>query len=175
MKLMITILISFVLAIGLILTGCRASPEGTHLPPDVKLTSDELAYSDILHENISILTGNINILLGMFEDYIRNYMRNYMRNNNTDEWAIMANAQLDTIQMLTDEIIEIEPPSSMSHIHNKYMQAMEQYNSYISLVVPEVIDNIDSGLMSQAISDAAACLKLLNEASNLLTEFIEEH
>jgi hypothetical protein len=171
MKLMITILISFVLAIGLILTGCRGSPEGTHSPPDVKLTSDELAYSDILHENISILTGNINILLGMFEDYIRNYMRN----NNTDEWAIMANAQLDTIQMLTDEIIEIEPPSSMSHIHNKYMQAMEQYNSYISLVVPEVIDNIDSGLMSQSISGASACLKLLNEASNLLTEFIEEH
>ncbi len=53
----------------------------------------------------------------MFEDYIRNYMRN----SNTGEWATTANSQLDAIQMLTDEIIEIEPPSSMSHIHNKYM------------------------------------------------------
>ncbi|MFC1860609.1 hypothetical protein ACFLYC_03465 [Chloroflexota bacterium] len=147
------------------------SLDESHSPPDVKLTSDELAYSDILQENISILTGNINILLGMFQDYIQNNMLN----NNTVELATMANAQLDTIQMVTDEIREVEPPSSMSHIHNKYMQAMEQYNSYITSVVPEVIDNIDSGLMSQAISDALACLKLLNEASNLLTEFIEEH
>ena len=171
MKRSMTILILLVLSIGLILPGCVTSLDESYSPSYVKLTSDELAYSDILQENISILTGNINILLGMFQDYIQNYMRN----NNTSEWATMANAQLDTIQMPTDEIIEIEPPSSMSHIHNKYMQAMEQYNSYISLVVPEVIDNIDSGLMSQAISDAAACLKLLDEASNLLTEFIEEH
>jgi len=171
MKLIITILISLVLLIGLILPGCVTNLDESHSPPEAKLTSDELTYSNILQENISILTGNINILLGMFEDYIRNYMRN----SNTGEWATTANSQLDAIQMLTDEIIEIEPPSSMSHIHNKYMQAMEQYNSYISLVVPEVIDNIDSGLMSQAIGDATACLKLLNEASNLLTEFIEEH
>jgi hypothetical protein len=173
MKRIITVLISLVFLIGLVLPGCVRSIDEPHSPSDVELTSDELAYSDILQENISILTGNINILLGMFEGFTR--IPPDMRNNNTGEWATTANVQLDTIRMLTDEIIEIEAPSSMSHIHNKYMQALEQYNIYISLVVPEVIDNIDSGLRSQAISDAADCLKLLNEASNLLTEFIEEH
>ena len=169
MKRSITILISLVLLIGLILPVCVASLGESQSPSDVKLTSDELAYSEILQENISVLAGNINTLFCVFEDYIQNYMRN----NNTVEWTTTTNTQLDTIRMLTDEIIEIEPPSSMSHIHNKYMQAIEQYNSYISFVVPEVIDNIDSGLMSKSISDAAACLKLLNEASNLLTEFVE--
>ena len=90
-----------------------------------------------------------------------------------DAWTIQVAAQLVTIQMLYDEVLEIDPPSSMTHIHNKYVQAMKHFDTSTYLV-SQGIDNIDAALLYQATTEIQTGTQLVNEVASLLEVFVEE-
>ena len=75
--------------------------------------------------------------------------------------------------MLYDEVLEMEPPSSMTHIHNKYVQAMKHYETATHLI-PQGIDRLDADLIYQATAQIETGTQFLNESKSLLTVFVEE-
>ncbi len=90
-----------------------------------------------------------------------------------DIWTIQVAAQLVTIQMLYDEAIEIDPPSSMAYIHNKYVQAMHHLDTATDLVT-QGIDQLDANLINQATAEILSATQLMDETTQLIEDFIEE-
>ena len=88
-----------------------------------------------------------------------------------DEWRIDVDTKLTTIRMLYDEALEIEPTSSMAHIHDKYLQAMYHYDIAIELIA-EGIDTQNSNLLDQAVSEMELGIEDMEEATRLMDDFI---
>ena len=91
-----------------------------------------------------------------------------------DEWTLNVAVQLVTIQALYDEAIEINPPSSMTNIHYKYVQAMKHFESATQLIA-QGIDELDANLINQATAEMNLGGQLIDEATELIEEFTMTH
>jgi len=131
--------------------------------PAIQLTSAEQAYSTTIGNHAYRVADTMDNLAELFSDF----------QIGDDAWTIQVAAQLVTIQMLYDEVLEIEPPSSMTHIHNKYMQAMKHYETATHLI-PQGIDRLDTDLINQATAEILTGVQLVDEATSLLEIFLEE-
>ena len=131
--------------------------------PAIQLTSAEQAYSTIIGNHAYRVADTMDNLAELFSDF----------QIGDDAWTIQVAAQLVTIQMLYDEVMEIEAPSSMTHIHNKYVQAMKHYETATHLI-PQGIDRLDTDLINQATAEILAGGQLVDEATSLLEIFLEE-
>lgn len=88
-----------------------------------------------------------------------------------DEWTIDVATEVTVIRLLYEEAQEIEPPSSMAHIHNNYMQAMWHYNRAMDFIV-EGIDTLDADLINQATSELETGTEYIDEATEQIEDFV---
>lgn len=89
-------------------------------------------------------------------------------------WTINVAAELATIQLLYDDALEIDPPSTMAHIHTKYILAMGCYNDATNYLA-QGIDEMDTTLIDTATNKLVLGTTYMNEATSLMDEFNEEH
>jgi hypothetical protein len=88
-----------------------------------------------------------------------------------DEWIIDVAIQLTAIRLLYDEALDIEPPSSMAHIHYKYQQAMYHFDRSVDLIA-EGTDTLNTNLLDQAISELELGNDYIEETTRLTYDFI---
>jgi len=88
-----------------------------------------------------------------------------------DEWTIDVAIEVTVIRLLYEEAQEIEPPSSMAHIHNNYMQAMWHYNRATDFIV-EGIDTLNADLINQATSEIETATEYIDEAAEQIEDFV---
>jgi hypothetical protein len=88
-----------------------------------------------------------------------------------DEWTIDVAIEVTVIRLLYEEAQEIEPPSSMAHIHENYMQAMWHYNRAMDFLV-EGIDTLDADLIDQATSELETGAEYIDEATEQTEDFV---
>jgi len=88
-----------------------------------------------------------------------------------DEWIIDVAIQLTAIRLLYDEALDIEPPSSMAHIHYKYLQAMDHFDRSVDLIA-EGTDTLNTDLLGQAISELELGNDYIEETTRLTYDFI---
>jgi len=125
------------------------------------LTASEQNYAATMSDHGS----RVSEALGNLSDLMGNPQIGY------DEWTLDVAIELTIIQLLYDEALEMEPPSSMADIHYKYIQAMSHLNSFVDLMT-EGIDTLDADLIDQATSELEVATKYLNEVTELTEDFI---
>ncbi len=91
-----------------------------------------------------------------------------------DAWLLDFAIELTVIELLYDEALEMEPPSSMADIHYKYIQAMSHLNNYVDLMT-EGIGTLDADLIDQATSELELAGEYLDESMELTNDFIAAH
>jgi len=91
----------------------------------------------------------------------------------SDEWRIDVDTQLATLRPIYDEAFEIEPPSSMANIHDKYTQAMYHFDISTDLIA-EGIDTLNADLLNEAVSDMELGIEDMEETTRLMDEFIAD-
>jgi len=97
-------------------------------------------------------------------------LQNYQFGN--DEWTINVAAQLVIIRTIYNEAMAMEPPSSMAEIHYKYIQGLKHYYTMTDLFT-KGIDQLDSSLIEQATTEMYKGMDYIQEATTLITEFME--
>lgn len=70
--------------------------------------------------------------------------------------------------------MELEPPESMAHIHYKYVEGMQHFNTMTELLA-RGIDESDPDLLNEAIVEMETGAQLMDEATKLMEEFTEGH
>lgn len=127
-----------------------------------ELTPNENAYATTIADH-SMRVGQALIELG-------DLMQNPQIGD--DKWTLMVAAQIVTIRALYDEAMGINPPSSMTHIHYKYVQAMKHFESSTHLLT-QGVDELNAELLDQATTELLTGSQLINEATKLMEEFTE--
>lgn len=163
---------TFILMLTLIIVGIQTCPGGSGISeppapapaPTPQLTSSEQAYA------ITIVAHTTRVGQALTE--LGELMSNPQMGD--DEWRLDVAVQLVTIRALYGEATEIDPPSSMTNIHYKYLQAMKHYATATDLIA-EGIDELDANLIDQATTEMNMALQLTNEATKLMEEFTETH
>lgn len=133
----------------------------TELP---SLTASEQNYATTMADHSS--------RVGEAMTKISNLMGNPQIGDN--EWTLDVATQLTIIRQGYDEALEIEAPSSMADIHYKYTQAMWHYDRSTDLIA-EGIDTLNADLIDQATSEIEVGTEYINEAGELLSDFIAAH
>ena len=155
------IILASILIILVIALVAICSPEQTELP---SMTNEEQSYISALQDN-SITVSNA------FEE-LSTLMNNPQIG--VDEWTIKAATQLTIIRFAYDEVKELNPPTSLSHIHSKYNQAMSKY-SEATYLIASGIDNLDSALLDEATIKMEEGAQYINEVTALLQTFMANH
>ena len=91
-----------------------------------------------------------------------------------DDWRFEVALQLSMVRILYEEAEAIEPPSSLSPYHTKYVQSLYRYDKSCDLLV-QGIDELDLDILEEAIEEIDIALQLMEEAMLLLDEFVESH
>jgi len=134
-------------------------------PPELpSLTASERNYVAAMEDHISQLDeamSNLNVLM-------TNPLIGY------DEWTIDVATEVTVIRLLYVEAQEIEPPSSMAHIHDNYMQAMWHFNRATDFLV-EGIDTLNADLLNQAASELLTGAEYMDEAAEQTEDFFTAH
>lgn len=128
------------------------------------LTASEQNYAATMadhSESVGEAMSNLSVLMG-------NPQIGY------DEWTIDVATEVTIIRLLYDEAQDIEPPNSMAHIHNNYMQAMWHYDRAMDFLV-EGIDTLDADLIDQATSEIEMGTEYLDEATEQTEDFVASH
>jgi hypothetical protein len=128
------------------------------------MTPSEQSYMITIENRTSIIDQAL--------DAIRELMANPQIGD--AQWTFNVAVQLALIQAVYDEAIAIDPPSSMAHIRDKYVQAMEHYET-ATQQIKQGIDEVNVNLIEQAIVEMNTGSQLLVEAIELLNEFILAH
>jgi len=90
----------------------------------------------------------------------------------TEAWVLETASQVAIIWTSCNETMQIEPPDSMAHIHNKYVQGMKHFDTMTELLA-RGIDEADADLLNEAITEMQTGAQLLDEANKLMGEFTE--
>ena len=142
------------------------APETTEVAPpsEPTITPSEQTYATTIADHSS--------RVGKAFDELSELMSNPRMGD--DEWTFAVAAQLATIRVLYEEVMEIDPPASMAHIHYKYVQSMKHYETATYLIA-QGIDELDARLIDQATAEFYTGAQLVNQATELTEEFIEAH
>lgn len=131
-----------------------------------QMTLEEQTYKIIIENRISIINQAL--------DAIRELMANSQISDS--QWRVNVFVQLAMIQSLYDDAVQMSPPVSMADIHDKYVQAVEQYKTTTHLLT-QGIEELDVTLIEQATVGlfTGTGTQLLIETIELLNEFIAAH
>ena len=91
-----------------------------------------------------------------------------------DDWKIEMVIYMALIQFGYDEAQAADCPSSMLHIHSKYVQGLSHFNTAMDLLA-EGIDYLDVDSLERAITEMDLGTGFIEEATQLITEFILAH
>lgn len=134
-------------------------------PPELpSLTASERNYVAAMEDHSSQLgeaMSNLDVLM-------TNPLIGY------DEWTIDVATEVTVMRLLSEEAQEIEPPSSMAHIHDNYMQAMWHYDRAMDFLV-EGIDTLNADLINQAASELLTGAEYMDEAAEQTEDFFAAH
>jgi hypothetical protein len=89
-----------------------------------------------------------------------------------DDWRFEVAFQVALRRILYEEVKAIDPPSSLSNYHNKYVESLYHYDKAGDLLL-QGIDELDPDLLEEAGVEMEIGLQLMEEAGLLLDEFIE--
>ena len=157
------VIVGIIIIIAVIATATGPEEQPGQIEPSTPpATASEQAYAATIAEHAS------KVSTAMYE--LSSFMSDPQIGN--DEWTLKVAVQLAAIRVLYDEAMEIEPPTSMTDIHYKYVQAMKHYETATHLLA-EGIDKLDATLINQATAELETGTQLLNEATELTGEFIE--
>ena len=124
-----------------------------------QLTSAEQDYL-LMVSDTGVRTGNALTELGtLLQD----------ANIENTQWNIEVAAQIVIIRGLCDEVVNTSPPSSMAHIHSKYLQAMSHFDSMTDLLV-DGIDNMDESALNQGITEMELGTSLILEVGAMIDQ-----
>ncbi|MBA7532114.1 hypothetical protein ES705_24340 [subsurface metagenome] len=132
--------------------------------PEEQLTSAEQAYATTIATQATTV-GNAFPELGKLQ-------QNPQYGN--EDWTLKMATQLAIIRTTYNEAMEMQPPDSMTHIHYKYVQGMKHYHTMTELLA-EAIDQLNADLLEEATAEMNAGTQLINETTELMTEFNETH
>ncbi|MFC1860853.1 hypothetical protein ACFLYL_01040 [Chloroflexota bacterium] len=85
-------------------------------------------------------------------------------------WRATATAQLLKTRILCDQAIMITPPNSMINIHNKYLQAMNNYKAAVELIL-QGVNYQNTELVNQAKTQMETGKQLVSEVIKEINEF----
>lgn len=85
-----------------------------------------------------------------------------------DAWTIDVATQLVLMQGVIDDIKSLNPPTGFEDVHNKTLQAMDEYQ-YVVDNLPRAIDNMDVDLINSCSDAVANGTRYIGEASSLLS------
>ena len=155
------VLMVIVAGVGLYLGANESAPATTPT-----MTPEEQTYRITIENRAAICGQAINALSEL--------MTNLQIGD--AQWTFNVAVQLALIQAVYDEAIAIDPPSSMAHIHDKYVQAVEHYETATQLI-KQGIDEVNVNLIEQATVElfTGTGTQLLTESIELLNEFILAH
>ena len=91
-----------------------------------------------------------------------------------DDWKIEVVIYMALIQFGYEEAQAADCPSSMSHIHSKYIQGLSHLNTAMDLIA-EGIDYLDVDSLNRATTEMTTGGVLIEEAARLKTEFVLAH
>lgn len=148
--------------IGIAIPG-DSTTSPTPTPTKPAITASEQAYA-------ASVADQSNTLSEAFYDLSELTSNPQIGNN---DWTFSVVIQLLTIQELYDKAMDLDPPNSMAAIHLKYIQAMDDYNDATYLMA-EGIDELDASLINAATQKMNTGRQLINEATQLTLDFIED-
>ena len=140
------------------------TPTPTKTPTKPAITASEQAYA-------ASVADQSNTLSEAFYDLSELTSNPQIGNN---DWTVSVVIQLLTIQELYDKAMDLDPPNSMAAIHLKYIQAMDNYNDATYLFA-EGVDELDASLIDEATQKMNTGRQLINEATQLINDFMEAH
>jgi hypothetical protein len=124
-----------------------------------QLTSAEREYLLTISDN-GVRMGNALTELGtLLQD----------TNIGNTQWSTNVAAQIVIIRGLYNEVVNISPPSSMTHIHSKYLQAMHHFDSMTDFLV-DGIDNMDEDALNQATTEMELGHSLILEVTAMINQ-----
>jgi hypothetical protein len=128
------------------------------------MTEEEQSYMSFIEDNsntVYIALGELIVLMDEFEIGV-------------DEWTPNMAIQVDIIQRAYSEASQMNPPTSMAHIHSKYIRAMSNFSDSAYLMVSS-IDSLDSAMLDDAKVKFESGLQYLEQWADLLNAFRAEH
>ena len=129
-----------------------------------QMTLEEQAYRTTIENRISIIGQALNSLDVLIAD----------QQIEDTQWTVKVVVQFALIQAIYDDAIVTDFPDSMAHIHAKYMQAMEHYETATQLIT-QGVQKLDVSLLNQITEEIDTGTQLLTEAIELLNEFTKAH
>jgi len=155
------IILASILIILVIALVAICSPEQTELPP---MTDEEQNYISALQDNSAAVGDAFEELSALMSN----------PQIGVDEWTLKVATQLTIIRLAYDEAKELNPPTSLSHIHSRYLQAMNKYNDATYLMASG-IDNLDSTLLDEASNKMEEGAQYIDETTSLIEAFMAAH
>ena len=146
------------------LTPFRVITQSPPASPRSVLTAAEQTYLTYLEGHaldMSYLTGQLGRLLEDAQIF-------------DDDWIIEIALCMALIQLGYEEIQAEDCPSSMLHIHNKYVQGLSHLNTAMDLLAAG-IDDFDVDSLDRGITETNIGTGLIEEAAQLKAEFLLEH
>lgn len=107
----------------------------------------DISYQEDINDNVLKLLDHVDDLSELHSD---------LRNNNDlihdDDWILLIKVILDNMNLTSNAIRDIEPPSSYKTSHNIIMKALDEYeyvvNNYLSSAESLDVDKINSCITS---------------------------
>lgn len=138
--------------------------EPTITTPPPTLTTEEQVYLEVMQGlNEIVYDTNLSLSLLLEDPQILD-----------DYWRMEVAIQTSMMRLLYEEIKEIEPPSSLSSFHAKYVESLYHYDKSCDLLV-QGIDELDLDLIDEAGEEMEIATQFMEEATQLMTEFVESH
>lgn len=128
------------------------------------MTNEEQSY-------ISFLRSNANTMDDALEEISTLMIAPQI---GVDEWIFNVANQLNIMRFAHDEVSQLNPPTSMAHIHSKYMQAMNNFNDATYLLASG-IDNMDVDKIEEATAKMELGAQYIEETADLLVAFTATH
>jgi hypothetical protein len=91
-----------------------------------------------------------------------------------DEWRMEVVIELAIWSVSRERFAAMTPPSSLASFHAKFLDALTRLQMAGNLFA-EGVDEVDAEKISRASAQMSAGTALLDEASDLLTQFRSEH
>lgn len=155
-------LIGIALIVVIIAIVTPPAEQPTPAPEKTELTPAEQSYVATITEQV-ITVGQALTQLGQLMQ---------SPEYGTEVWVIQTASRVAIIWTSCNKTMELEPPDSMAHIHYKYVQGMQHFDTMTELLA-RGIDEADPDLLNEAVAEMETGAQLIGEANKLMEEFTE--
>lgn len=134
---------------------------GSPLPA---MTEEEQGYISFLQDNSNTVSNALEELITLMDEF----------EIGIDEWTPNMAIQVDIIQNAYSEASQVNPPTSMAHIHSKYVRAMSDFSDSAYLWY-QSLNSLDTTMLDEAKAKFESGLQYFEEFADLLVAFKASH